>query len=40
MDAAAEEYRLAIKLNLASERPLAGVTTDCYVLLGQVANLQ
>ncbi len=40
MDAAAQEYRLAIKLNLASERPLAGVTTDCYVLLGQVANLQ
>ena len=40
MDAAAQEYRLAIKLNLASERPLAGVTTDCYVLLGQVANIQ
>jgi tetratricopeptide (TPR) repeat protein len=40
MPAAAEEYRLAIKLNLESERPLAGVTTDCYVLLGQVANLQ
>jgi Flp pilus assembly protein TadD len=40
MDAAAQEYRLAIQLNLASERPLAGVTTDCYVLLGQVANIQ
>jgi Flp pilus assembly protein TadD len=40
MDAAAREYRLAIKLNLASERPLVGVTTDCYVLLGQVANIQ
>ncbi|MDR3676165.1 MAG: tetratricopeptide repeat protein [Acidobacteriota bacterium] len=40
MDAAAQEYRLAIKLNLASERPLAGVTTDCYVLLGQVASIQ
>jgi len=40
MDAAAQEYRLAIKLNLASERPLAGVSTDCYVLLGQVASLQ
>jgi tetratricopeptide (TPR) repeat protein len=40
MDAAAQEYRLAIELNLDSERPLAGVTTDCYVLLGQVANLQ
>ena len=40
MNAAAQEYRLAIKLNLASERPLAGVTTDCYVLLGQVANIQ
>ncbi|HXW13002.1 MAG TPA: tetratricopeptide repeat protein [Terriglobia bacterium] len=40
MDAAAQEYRLAIKLNLASERPLVGVTTDCYVLLGQVANIQ
>jgi len=40
LDAAADEFRLAIRLNLASERPLAGVTTDCYVLLGQVANLQ
>jgi Flp pilus assembly protein TadD len=40
MDAAAQEYRHAIKLNLASEKPLAGVTTDCYVLLGQVANIQ
>jgi Tfp pilus assembly protein PilF len=40
MDAAAQEFRLAIKLNLASERPLAGVTSDCYVLLGQVANIQ
>ena len=40
MDAAAQEYRLALKLNLASERPLAGVTTECYVLLGQVANIQ
>jgi Flp pilus assembly protein TadD len=40
MDAAAHEYRLAIQLNLASERPLVGVTTDCYVLLGQVANIQ
>jgi len=40
MDAAAQEYRLAIQLNLASERPLVGVTTDCYVLLGQVANIQ
>jgi tetratricopeptide (TPR) repeat protein len=40
LDEAAQEYRLAIKLNLASERPLVGVTTDCYVLLGQVANMQ
>ena len=35
-----QEYRLAIKLNLASERPLPGVTSECYVLLGQVANIQ
>jgi Flp pilus assembly protein TadD len=39
LDAAAEEYQLALKLNLASERPLPGVTADCYVLLGQVASL-
>ncbi len=40
LDAAAEEYRLAIKLNLASEKPLPGVTADCYMMLGQVANIQ
>ncbi len=40
LDEAAQEYRLAIKLNLASERPLPGVTSDCYVLLGHVANAQ
>ena len=40
MDAAAQEYRLALKLNLASERPLPGVTAECSVLLGQVANIQ
>jgi protein O-mannosyl-transferase len=40
MDAAAQEYRLALKLNQSSERPLVGVATECYVLLGQVANIQ
>ena len=40
MDEAAREYRLALKLNQASERPLVGVATECYVLLGQVANIQ
>lgn len=40
LEAAAKEYRLAIKLNLANERPLPGVTADCYVLLGQVENAQ
>ena len=37
-DEAAREYRLAIQLNQASERPLPGVTTDCYVMLGQIAS--
>ena len=40
LDAAAEEYRIALKLNQASERPLPGVTAECSVLLGQVANMQ
>jgi Flp pilus assembly protein TadD len=40
MDAAAEEYRLALKLNQASARPLPGITAECSVLLGQVAGLQ
>jgi tetratricopeptide (TPR) repeat protein len=40
LDAAAEEYRLALKLNQASARPLPGVTAECSVLLGQVANMQ
>lgn len=40
MDAAAQEYRLAIKLNQASERPLVGIAADCYVMLGQVAGIQ
>ncbi len=40
MAEAAGEYHLAIKLNVQSERPLVGITTECYVLLGQVANLQ
>ncbi len=40
LDAAAEEYRLALKLNQASERPLPGITAECSVLLGQVASLQ
>jgi protein O-mannosyl-transferase len=40
MAEAAKEYQLAIQLNLASEHPLVGVTTDCYVLLGQVKNIQ
>jgi tetratricopeptide (TPR) repeat protein len=40
MDAATEEYHLALKLNQASERPLPGITAECSVLLGQVASLQ
>jgi protein O-mannosyl-transferase len=40
LDAAAEEYRIALKLNQASERPLPGVTAECSVLLGAVANMQ
>jgi protein O-mannosyl-transferase len=40
LDAAAKEYRLAIQLNSASEKPLPGVAADCYVMLGQVANIQ
>ncbi|MGO8786463.1 MAG: tetratricopeptide repeat protein [Terriglobia bacterium] len=39
-DEAAKEYRLALKLNQASERPLPGITAECSVLLGQVANIQ
>jgi len=38
LDAAAEEYQLALKLNQASERPLPGVTAECSVLLGEVAS--
>jgi Flp pilus assembly protein TadD len=37
---AAREYRLALQLNQSSERPLVGVATECYVMLGQVANIQ
>ena len=40
LEAAAQEYRLAIQLNAESGKPLAGVTADCYVMLGQVVNLQ
>ena len=40
MDAAAAEYRIALKLNRDSERPLPGITAECNVLLGQVANFQ
>ena len=40
LDAAAQEYQLALKLNQASERPLPGITAECYVMLGQVANMQ
>jgi Tfp pilus assembly protein PilF len=40
LEAAAEEYQLALKLNQASDRPLPGITAECNVLLGQVANDQ
>jgi Tfp pilus assembly protein PilF len=40
LDAAAREYHIALKLNAASERPLPGITAECNVLLGQVANIQ
>jgi Tfp pilus assembly protein PilF len=40
LDAAAREYRIALKLNQTSERPLPGITAECSVLLGQVANTQ
>jgi Flp pilus assembly protein TadD len=38
LDSAAREYQLALKLNVASERPLVGVAADCYLLLGEVAS--
>ena len=38
MDAAAQEFQIALKLNQDSERPLPGVTAECSVLLGEVAN--
>ena len=40
MDAAAAEYRMALKLNAASARPLPGITAECNVLLGEVASFQ
>jgi Flp pilus assembly protein TadD len=40
MDAAAREYQIALQLNGTSERPLPGITAECYVLLGQIANMQ
>ena len=40
LEAAAREYQVALKLNGADERPLPGITAECNVLLGQVANLQ
>lgn len=40
LNAAAQEYQLALKLNEASERPLPGIAAECNVLLGEVANIQ
>jgi Flp pilus assembly protein TadD len=34
---AAAEYRTALRLNAANVRPLAGVTYECYLGLGQIA---
>ncbi len=40
LDMAVAEYRVAIKLNQASERPLPGIAAECYVLLGQARSAQ
>ena len=40
LDGAAEEYRTALRLNAASVRPLAGVTYECYLGLGQIALMR
>jgi tetratricopeptide (TPR) repeat protein len=39
-DGAVAEYHRALQLNAANLRPLASVTYDCYLGLGQIANLQ
>jgi tetratricopeptide (TPR) repeat protein len=36
-DGAAREYQTALRLNASSVRPLAKVTYDCYIGLGQIA---
>jgi Tfp pilus assembly protein PilF len=40
LDGAAREYRTAMRLNWASIRPLAKVTYDSYIGLGQIAYLR
>ena len=40
LDGAEREYRTALRLNQASVRPLAGVTYECYLGLGQVALIR
>jgi len=39
-DGAAREYETALRLNRASFMPLAGVTYDAYLGLGQIANIR
>jgi len=40
LDAAAREYQTAMRLNWASIHPLASITYDSYIGLGQIAYLQ
>ena len=37
-DGAAREYQTALRLNASSVKPLAKVTYDCYIGLGQIAH--
>jgi tetratricopeptide (TPR) repeat protein len=38
LDGAAREFQTALRLNQASDRRLVGVTYECYLGLGQIAN--
>ena len=40
VDGAEQEYRTALRLNQASVRPLVGLTYECYLGLGQVAQMR
>jgi tetratricopeptide (TPR) repeat protein len=38
LDGAEQEYRIALRLNQASVRPLVGLAYECYLGLGQIAQ--